>query len=158
MTTPDPSTLLYSRKGRKWRIDVHRAEGVFDPFAFTVFFTGEVAKDFHRSRYMGLSLFKIFATCIEHTRRVLPTAVGELQPAEVPAYPRAISSTMAKGPEFRVDLALSRRHDGTLETMIAVYDADDDAAPMLVASNDEITDLCRDCVDVLAHFGVKVED
>ena len=154
MNNPDASTLLYSRHGPKWRIDVHRAEDVFDPLAFTVFLTGYVAPDFHRSRYMELELFQTFVAGVEHARKVLPRIVGRLKPEDTPDYPNAIGSTVAQGPAFNVEIALSRRVGGSLEKMVAVYDTDDDAAPMLVATDDEIDELCRDCSEVLAHFGI----
>lgn len=152
-----PSTLLHSRQGRHWRIDVHRPQGVSDPLEFTVFLTGEVAADFHRSRFMELSVFRLFTSCLLHMVAELPELVATAMLEGVPTYPKARCIAMIEKSVFRIKLVLSRRRDGSLETVIATYDTDDDRAPMLLATDAEIGELCRDCVDALAAVGVTLD-
>lgn len=144
-----PSTLLHTHKGSHWRIDIHRPEGISDPLQFTVFLTGKVAADFHRSRFMELSVFRIFTKCALHMLEELPNLVAQALLEDVPTYPDARCIAAIEKTVFRIDLVLSRRLDRTLETMLAVYDTDDDRAPMLLATDVEIAELCNDCIAAL---------
>ena len=136
-------------------MDVHRPEGVFDPLAYLVVLTAEVATDLHRVRQMTLRLFKSFNECLEKTRWVLPRMVADLREKEVPAYPDAINSSTAQNAAFRIDLAMSRREDGTLTTTLAAYDLENESAPMLLATDDEIEELCVGCVELVRVCAVE---
>lgn len=106
---------------------------------------------------MELSHFVAVANCLEQVRRDLPAAFAEVQTEDVPKYPQTVGRMMASGSTFEVHLFLSRRCCA-VETTIAVYDLDDDKAPMLIASDEEINELCRDCIDTLREFGIELND
>ena len=154
MVTPSPSTLVHSVKKPNWRIDVHRPEGVDDVRRFTVFLTGVVAPDFHRSRFMEMGVFIGFTRGVLHAREQLPDLLADIELEDVPLYPDALDTVVAENSMFRIHFALSRECC-SVEQVLAIYDADGDTAPMLIATDAEIGELCRDCSEVLAHFGIE---
>jgi hypothetical protein len=157
MVSPSRSTLVHSLKKPHWRIDVHRPKGVRDPWQFTVFLTGIVAPDFHRSRYMELGHFVAFTNSLEEARRRLPDALAEVSRKDVPSYPHSIGRLLASGSMYEIHVFLTRRCC-SVETTLSVYDLDDDAAPMLNATDHEIEELSRDCIDTLRKFKIELDE
>ena len=157
MVNPSPTTLVHSLKKPHWRIDVHRPKGAQCECEFMVFLTGMVAPDLHRSRYMKLDLFVSVANSIDHARKHLPELLADVSPDDLPQFPEATGTLISSGAAHRVHLVLCRRN-GVLDKALAIYDADDNEAPMLIASNDEIDELCRDCCSVLGYFGISCDE
>jgi hypothetical protein len=149
------STLLHSRKGHHWRIDIHRPRGCSDPLRYTVFLTGVVSPEYYRQRYMDLTLFQDFTRCLTKMCRACPGIVSQTSLDELPDYPNAYQLATVEGGPFRIALVLGRQFDGTVETILAVYDTDDDEAPMLCVTDREIAAFRDDCRNALLAVGVQ---
>jgi len=143
-------TLIHSAKGPRWRIDVHQPKGVTDPEDFMVFLTGDMGQNVYRSRHMRMGLFRSLAGCLEFARRETPRILAETKVKAVSDFPQSLSQELARSELFYVTIAVCRREDGHIEPTLALYDAEDDTAPVLIAMDQEIDTLCQDCSAVMA--------
>jgi hypothetical protein len=141
----DVPTLIHSIKGPRWRIDVHRPEGESDPETSIIFLTGHMGGNVYRSRQMPISLFRELTLCLEHARLKTPELLRKARKKKVPEYPSSLASELARSNIFYVSVAICSR-EGRLEPTLALYDAEDDEAPVLIAEDiEEIEALCHDC-------------
>jgi hypothetical protein len=143
-----PETLIHTSKGARWRIDVHRPQGVTDPEQCVVFLTGNMDGNVYRSRNMALEYFLEVVRGMEHARRTTPELLAAA--TDVPMFPKSLTHELARAELFYITIALSRVADGCIEPTLALYDAEDDAAPVLMAIDEEIGELCRDCAAAIA--------
>ena len=106
---------------------------------------------------MELSHFIAFANALEEARKHLPVTIAEIDVKDVPEHPQAIGRLMASGSTFEIHLFLSR-HCCSVEKTLAVYDNDGAKFPMLIASDEEIEELCHDCLETLRNCGIELDD
>jgi hypothetical protein len=150
MAQPSIPSLVHSCSGTRWRIDVHRPMGVSDPEHFTVFLTGNLGGNVYRSRQMPMALFRCLAGCLEFARRETPRILAETEAKVVPHFPQSLAQELARSDVFYVTIAICRQQNGHVEPTLALYDAEDDAAPILIAMDQEIDALCHDCAAAMA--------
>lgn len=148
------SSLFWSRKGAAWSIDVHKC--CSSPEAeYTVFLTGR-HEALWRSREMDGEFFVEIVDCAQRLWKEWPHLREDCRTyfAELPSLPSAALKGRVCFGSCQIQLLAHKDQDDIVPTL-AMYDAEDQSAPVLYAVGSDIERLIEDLSQASAATGIE---
>lgn len=138
------SSLLTTVRGPRWRLDLHQGHNEDGEPIHVVFLTGDMGEGVYRSRHMSDELFLVLADVVVQSNQTLPETLEGLNDEEIPRFPNCGTLEVYEDEVVRVTIGLCRDSEGTVSTTLAIYDADNKFAPVVLALDDEIEQFAAD--------------
>ena len=136
--------LLTTVCGPRWRLDLHQGHNEDGKQFHVVFLTGDMGEGVYRSRHMSDELFIVLTDVVMQSHQSLSEMLGELNHEEIPRFPNCGTLEVYKDEVVRVTIGLCKDSKGKISTTLAICDADDEFAPVVLALDDEIEQFAAD--------------
>jgi hypothetical protein len=143
-----PSKVIWHRNRGGWSIDLHESTTLSRGDRYWVFLTGRF-EGLWRSRHMAATVFLEVADAVTRMHRFARNEVGALidNASDIPKMPQCRPlAELTCGP-CRIEIVAHRNEDDSIAVTLAVYDRDDDSAPVLYAVAEDIDRLAMDLED-----------
>jgi hypothetical protein len=151
-----PSRVIWHRNRAGWSIDLHQAATLSSDESYWVFLTGRF-EGLWRSRHMAPTVFLEVTDAVTRMHRFIRDEVDALveNAADIPKMPQCRPlAEMTRGP-CRIEVVAHRNEVDSVAVTLAVYDRDDDSAPVLYAIGEDVDRLAMDleeaCYEIEKH-------
>ena len=142
------SKVIWHRNRAGWSIDLHQSTTLSTDDRYWVFLTGRF-EGLWRSRHMPATVFLEVTGAVTRMHRFIREDVDALieDALDIPKMPKCRPlAEMTRGP-CRIEVVAHRNEDDSIAVTLAVYDRDDDTAPVLYAVGEDIDRLATDLED-----------